>query len=235
MLTDWLGVAEAALEFGATVIISSSRAAKLQDKITELQSLYPSAKDRISGFTCDLADEENLENNVKQLLERAGTLDHIVQTAGDDLGTKTLAEIDMDFVKKAGLVRFFSVLMLAKHAPKHLNPGPKSSITYTSGVVSERPFPGWTVIAAYAAGAHGMARGLALDLKPIRVNVVAPGPVQTQIWDKISPEEQKGYSAALPTGTVGKPADVAESFLYSIRDHNLTGAVIQSDGGARFM
>jgi NAD(P)-dependent dehydrogenase (short-subunit alcohol dehydrogenase family) len=220
------------LEFGATVVISSSRTEKVKEKVAELQRLYPSARDRISGHACNLADEANLESNIRELLEKTGTIDHIVHTAGDSLSVKPMAEIDMDFVKKAGQVRFFSILMLAKHAPKYLNPGPKSSITLTSGLVASRPVPGWTVIGAYAAGAEGMTRGLALELKPIRVNIVAPGPINTAIFDSVSDEDRKAYADRMPTGQIGEVADIVESYLSCIKDHNLSGTIIHSDGGA---
>jgi hypothetical protein len=66
------------------------------------------------------------------------------------------------------MIRFFSHLMLGKHAPKYLKGGRQSSITFTTAGVSERPMPGWAVVNGFITGQHGICRGLALDLKPIR-------------------------------------------------------------------
>ena len=65
---------------------------------------------------------------------------------------------------------------------KALSGGPKSSITFTTGAVSEKPIPNWAMINSYATGLQGMTRGLALDMKPIRVNLVSPGAVDTELW-----------------------------------------------------
>ena len=217
--------------------ITSSSAAKLATKIAQLQGLYPSAKDRVTGHVCNLADEANLEQNIATLFASTGELDHVVYTAGDSLGMKPLDEIDYDFAKKAGLVRFFSVLFVGKYAARYLKKSPRSSITLTSGYVAERPIPHWTVINSYASGVQGMTRGLALDLKPIRVNVVSPGYVDTELWSSFMNDEQKQGAFAeaektLPTGKVGQVEDVAESYLFSMKNQNVTGTVISTTGGA---
>lgn len=141
----------------------------------------------------------------------------------------------MDGVKKAGLVRFFAPLFIGKYAPRYLTPGPKGSITITTGAVSERPIPNWTVVNSYATGLQGMVRGLALDLKPLRVNLVSPGAVDTELWKGMSEEQKKGMFEELakktPVGSVGQVEDVTESFLYLMKDRNITGAMISTSGG----
>lgn len=169
-----------------------------------------------------------------KLLEAAGKLDHIIHTAGDALAIKGINDIDIDFVTKAGSVRFFAPLMIAKHAPKYLTGGPRSSITITSGGVAERPQPNWAIVNSYLTGLQGMVRGLALDLKPIRVNLVTPGAVDTELW-KMPEEEKKAFlssiAAAVPTGKVGQVEDVVESYMYLLKDQNATGSNVSTDSG----
>lgn len=106
------GVAEASLENGCTVFISSSNPDRVQTAVEKLKKSYPSASDRISGHACNLADEANLEQNIAQLFEKVGTgLDHVVHTAGDSLAVTPVGEISMESVKKAGMVRFFAPLV----------------------------------------------------------------------------------------------------------------------------
>ena len=144
-------------------------------------------------------------------------------------------EIDMDKLIKAGMVRFFAPLMVGKHAPKYLNAGPKSSITLTTGSVSERPRPNWSAIGSFATGLQGMCRGLALDLKPIRVNLISPGAVDTELWNGMSEQARndmmKSLEGHLPTGRAGRGVDVAESYLYVMKDQNVTGSMISTNGG----
>lgn len=134
-----------------------------------------------------------------------------------------------------GMVRFFAPLFLGKLAPKYMNPGPASSIIITTGSVSERPLPDWTVVNSYATGLQGMVRGMALDLKPLRINLVSPGVVDTELW-KDMPEDVKREMFAemekkIPVGKVGQVVDVAESYLYLMKDRNVSGAMVSTSGG----
>lgn len=86
-----------------------------------------------------------------------------------------------------------------------------------------------------------MTRNLALDLAPIRVNAVEPGLVNTEIWDKSFPsieEREAGLqqmAGHLPTGKPATPDEVAEAYVYFLRDSNTTGEVVQTRGGAHLI
>jgi NAD(P)-dependent dehydrogenase (short-subunit alcohol dehydrogenase family) len=100
----------------------------------------------------------------------------------------------------------------------------------------EKPAPGWTMATAICSAITGLARGLALDLKPIRVNVVHPGAVKTELFSMFPEEQLEGmlkiFRDSSTTGTVGKPEDLAESYIYLMKDEFVTGSVIESNGGA---
>ena len=89
----------------------------------------------------------------------------------------------------------------------------------------------WTVIGAFAAGIPGIVRGLALDLKPLRFNAVSPGLVDTELWrDMPTDAKKKFYHEAEqknPTGAVAQASDVAESFVYLMRDYNTTVSALE--------
>ena len=234
-------VAEASVEYGADVTVSSSSTAKVQKTIDSLIKAYPSAKSRVHGFACDLSTPE-LDGNIKKLLEdttaaAGGKLDHIAYTAGDSLTQTGLESATLPLLQKAAMVRFNGPLFVGKHAPQFMTPGPASSITLTNGVVSQKPNKGWSLIAGYSAGLPGMARNLSLDIAPLRVNVVEPGAVLTELWDSFttSPEHRgqmiEMFKGKTTTGQVGAPADLAEAYLYVFRNPNVTGTVIASNGG----
>ncbi|MCJ1307942.1 hypothetical protein MMC25_001590 [Agyrium rufum] len=229
-------VVEACLEFGATVIISSSNQSKIDSSIASLLKDYPSAKDRLSGHACNLGDGATLESNVKTLFETAGKLNHVVFTAGDALSVLKIQDVSMDKLQQAGMVRFNAVVMVGKYAPQYLENSVSSSIVITTGTVSQRPHPNWSVVGAYATALHGLTRGLALDLAPIRVNLISPGAVKTPLWSGMSEEQfaamEKGFKEKSTTGAIGLPEDVAEAFLFAMKDKNCTGTVINSDSGA---
>ena len=83
-----------------------------------------------------------------------------------------------------------------------------------------------------------MARNLAIDLKPVRVNLVQPGAVDTPLW-RMSDEEKErtfgGVRAKAPTGRVAGPEDVAEAYLWLMKDWNVTGTVAASDSGSKLV
>ncbi|CAD0082323.1 unnamed protein product [Aureobasidium vineae] len=233
------GVAEASLENGAHVIISSSNESRVQEAVSKLQKAYPSAAQRVEGYAANMGDQASLESNVEQLFKKAGSLNHVVFTAGDSLAMMPLEDATMDKTIQAGMVRFFAPLMVAKHAAKVLDKSPTSSITLTTGNVSEKPIPNWSVINGFATALQGSTRGLALDLKPIRVNLVSPGAVETPLWDGIPEEQRKqmfeSFASKMATGKIGQVEDVAEAFLYAMKDKNLTGSMISTNGGSMLM
>ena len=229
------GAAEACLEYGATVILSSSQSKRLDSAISTLLEAYPSAKSRLSGHACDLGDSKNLESNIKALFESTGEVNHVVFTAGDPLALGPFAETSLDIIQQAGMVRFFAPLLVAKYALGYMPRTASSSITMTSGSIAVKPMPGWAVVNSYATGLFGMTRGLALDLAPIRVNCIAPGAVETPLWNML-PEDQReklklSLKEKMTTGAVGRTEDVAEAYLYLLRDENCTGSIISTDGG----
>jgi NAD(P)-dependent dehydrogenase (short-subunit alcohol dehydrogenase family) len=128
---------------------------------------------------------------------------------------------------------------------------------FTSGTIAERPTTDWTIVASYAAAVRGMTRNLAIDLAPIRVNSVSPGSTNTELWNGL-PEEHKlaifkSIEGKVPTGHVGKrecgsnkhfsvdlltvstAEEVAEAYLWLMKDSNVTGFVACSDSGANLV
>ena len=230
-------VAEACIEYGCVVIISASSQAKATKAHDSLRKAYPSATDRITSLSCDLAEANDLEANIAGLFQevsKTGPLDHIVFTAGDELVQIPITSVTLSVAQQAGLVRFFAPLLVAKHASSHINPGPKSSITLTSGVGSHKMGSGGSIAGAYAAGLQGMTRALAVDMQPIRGNVVAPGPTDTPLWRMPSQHKQEVIEflkTKLTTGQIGSPENVVETYLGVLRDWNCTGAVLSTNGG----
>jgi NAD(P)-dependent dehydrogenase (short-subunit alcohol dehydrogenase family) len=82
---------------------------------------------------------------------------------------------------------------------------------------------------------EGMARALALELAPVRVNVVRPGVNRTELWDSLGEEAVEGLyreaAETLPVGRVGEAADVASAYLYAMANPHATGTVVTVDGG----
>ncbi|KAB8070400.1 hypothetical protein BDV29DRAFT_34065 [Aspergillus leporis] len=225
-------VAQLALAEGVRVAIASSSRSKINNAVERLNSTSP--KHQVTGYLVDLLTEDldvSLDNLLKNVT-KDGTLklDHIIHTAGRP-GPLEVKDFDLPSLQNAGRLHFFAPLLLAKVAPKFLNPGPTSSLIFTTGQVSQKPIPAWSVVAAYASGVHGMTRGLALDLKPLRVNLVSPGATDTELWGPAREQMRDDFAKTALLGKAGTPEEVAEAYIYFMRDTNATGSIVSSDGG----
>ncbi|PVH97520.1 short chain dehydrogenase [Periconia macrospinosa] len=236
------GVAEGVLEHGAKIAIASSNPTRIASAASSLAASYPSKSSNIHSFTVDLANHSTIEANLAKLFDDVVAaiggadkkLDHVVYTAGDSLALTKIADLNIEAVLKAGSLRFFAPLLLAKFIPTCVVASPLSSYTITSGGVGEKPAPDWSIVASYCGGHHAMVRNLAVDLKPVRVNGVAPGAVDTELWNLGEEEKKKMFEvlgAKLLTGRVGRVEDVVESYLGILRDANMDGTMVRTDGG----
>ncbi|KAL2849288.1 hypothetical protein BJX68DRAFT_255480 [Aspergillus pseudodeflectus] len=209
-------VAEKCLTEGGVVHIASSNESKVNASV---QALEGKAQRR-----------SDLRPYLERLLSAVAPIDHIVFTAGDSLAVKPLDSINLGLIQRAGHIRFAVPLLIAKLAPRFMKPGYTSSITLTTGAGSQKPFPGWALVAGYLTGLHGITRTLALDLKPLRVNLVSPGVVATPLWGSNGPPEEVNNQTTL--GKVGSPEEVAEAYVYLMKDTNATGSCVSTNGGS---
>jgi len=231
-------VAEGALEQGAKVIISGSNEAKLARTVQRLKESYPDTADGcIATYACDLANESELDANIQTLLAAITDggkhkLNHIVFTAGDAFAPNPISAADLDKFRQAQTVRLVAPIIIAKHLAPHMEPSADNSFTVTSGAAVEKPSPGSALLVAVGAAIEGLARGLAVDLAPVRVNCVAPGAIKTELLAKrLTPERALAYERATKVGRLGMPEDTAEAYLYAMRDGFVTGALVKTNGG----
>ncbi len=216
-------VAEAALAAGATVRIGSTNAAKIEDALARLG---PQA----SGAIVNTTDEASLAAFFGSL----GQIDHLVHTAGDRLprGLAIGPEFDLAAAQGAMGARFWGPLLAIKHALPKLSP--EASVTLTAGLYAHRPTKGSSMSTAIAGAVEHLARGLAVDLAPVRVNAVTPGLISTEMWAKIPEDAQGAMTKAQPLPRMGFPAEAAEAYLYFMRAGFTTGQVAVVDGGRLF-
>jgi NAD(P)-dependent dehydrogenase (short-subunit alcohol dehydrogenase family) len=237
-------VANMALSYGARVTISGSGQSKADAKVKQLQSLYADLPaEHIAGYACDLFDIANLESNLTALFDKATNggnkkIDHIAFTAGDSLSIPSVKDVTPETMLKGLNVRLVApgiiakLLATGKYMPQSVN----SSLTLTGGTNTHKPFPGWTFVAVSGAATEGLARGLAVDLKPIRTNVVIPGAIQSELiqpmLDKMGEEAAAKWTRENSlTSTLGQPEEIAEAYGYLMKDKFANGSQVTSDGG----
>lgn len=230
-------IAEACFEYGAIITISGSKPERLDATVQRLRDSYGDLQSRVSTHVCDLSNEETIESNVLNLLKAAtdnGThkLNHLAFTAGDSIPMQPLTEANFAGIRRFGLVRFFGQVFIAKYLAEYMERSADSSFTITGGVNSWKPSPGWSLPASLGSQNEGLARGLAVDLAPIRTNLVSPGAINTELLKRrITPEREQLFIQKSLVQRLGRPEDTAEAYLYCMKDGFITGTAIQTNGG----
>jgi len=219
------GLAAAAVDRGAEVVLVGRSRDKLQDASQALGG--PPA---VEAIAADVTHEDE----VARMFARVGPFDHLVITRGTPPVAAPIAAFDLDQVRAFVDTMLVSAISLAKHAHGTLRSG--GSLTFTSGISKDRPpVPGGAVVAAVAGSFGYLARALALELAPTRVNVVSPGWVDTPMWDTLVGEGKTAMweemSHRLPAGRIASPADIAPAYLFLMASELTTGTVLAIDGG----
>ena len=210
------GVASAAKEAGASVVVASSRKEKVEAAVARLGT-------GAQGLVIDTGSDES----VGAAFAEVGAFDHLVYSAGDWDGRPT-DMWDLDAGQWIFRIRFWGALRAIKHARQSISSS--GSITLTSGVAAHKPRPGNTVTSAGAAAIENLARGLAVDLAPIRVNCVSPGYILTEALEGLE-DAIRPMTARQPVARMGEPGEIAQAYLYFMRGTYTTGTVAIVDGG----
>ena len=217
-----LAVAEQAAEQGAEVVIVSSNAERVQKAIQSIGG-------DVRGEAIDVSDEKAIAGFFTKL----GAFDHLVFTAGDSLQLRALADTDLKHARRAFELRYWSALATVKYGSPQIRKG--GSIVLTTGVAGRRPHSGWVIAASVCGTIEALTRALAIELAPIRVNAVSPGVVRTNLWQKMSPAEREqlfeSVGNRLPVGRVGEAHDIAQAYLFLMKEGFSTGQTIVVDGG----
>lgn len=213
-----LATAELAKSEGAEVVIVSRSAAKLDPVAERL---------KIAAFPADVTSDES----VAELFRRTGPVDHVVLTAAQ-LRTGPFKTVAMDDVRATMEGKFWGAWRVAREA--EIRPG--GSLTLVTGFLSVRPRPNSAIISAANGALESLARALALELAPVRVNAVSPGVIDTPIRAAMPEAARKEMlaktAAALPVGRVGMAEDIARQIGSFMANGFATGSIVYIDGGA---
>ena len=218
-------VAKMAAKLDASVVMSS----RTQDK---LERAANSVEGQTEAIAVDILDE----NSVNALFERVGSFDHLVVTAVADENSLRSPLADMDTkTAQRGMEKFWGTFFAVRAAvPKIAQDG---SITITSSVSIFKPSKngGVSVMSAASGAVAVFGRTLAAELAPIRVNVIAPGVVDTGVWNSQDNTEKenllKWAERSLPVQHIGQAEELAQAILGLITNSYITGVVLPVDGG----
>jgi NAD(P)-dependent dehydrogenase (short-subunit alcohol dehydrogenase family) len=221
-----LAVAKAAAGEGARVLIAGRSAERLARAAAEIEG---PVETRVLDAT--------READVKAFFEALAGLDHLVVTAHQSSAGLGAMQVFPALETSAARLfmdgKFWAQFIAARHAAPRLPP--HGSITLFSGVASRKAMPRHTAIAAVNGAVEAFGRALAHELRPRRVNVIAPGLTATSTYNSMPARDRDALFASraghLPVGRVGTPEDIAQAVLYVMKNGYSTGAVIDVDGG----
>lgn len=230
MAARWLviggssGIGEAtarlAAEGGGVVTIASRSADKLAAALARLPAGVGSA-------VLDVVDAAA----VQHFFAGQAPWDHVV-LAGSSTQTGPVRGLPLDAARASMDNKFWGAYHVGRHA--RLTDG--GSLTFVSGVYSQRPQPTAVLQGVINAAIESLARGLALELAPaVRVNTVSPSTTSTPLWDKLGPAgRQRKFSemrARLPLARVAEPGDIAQAIVFVATNRFATGSTVLVDGG----
>ena len=215
-----LAVAQLAMAAGAQVCIGSHDETRLG---VALALLGRGAR----GQRVDVGDEASLA----EFFTWSGTVDHLVYTAGDWARRKATPGkgFVMADAQRAFDIRFWGLLRTLDVALPHL--AKDGSIVLTGGLLAHRPQKGQAISSAVTGAVEHLAKGLAVDFAPIRVNVVVPGFIATDVWARMPEAAVAGLVAGQAIERPGQAQEVAEAYLAFMHATYTTGQAVIVDGG----
>jgi NAD(P)-dependent dehydrogenase (short-subunit alcohol dehydrogenase family) len=219
-----LGTARRARAEGANLILTGRDPERLQRAASELGAV---------STAFDATDFERLGRFFDEL---PTPIDHVLVTAGRPYYGRLA---DMDFAQARRFVdeHLLLALQVARNAADKVRPG--GTLLFMSGTGGRRPAPGFALISALTAALPALTANLALELAPVRVNLIAAGFVDTPLSASLLGDELESrrnqLGATLPIRRVVQPADVAALAVHIMTNTALTGATYDIDGGQQLV
>jgi len=219
-----LETARQARAAGAKLILTARNPERLQRAASELGAL--------STAPFDAADPVALERFFRDL----PAIDHVMMTAGRPYYGRLA---DMDFAKIRDLVgeHLSQALYVARNAANKVRPG--GTLIFMGGTGARRPAIGLSITSAMTAALPALTASLALEIAPVRVNLIAAGFVDTPLSAELLGDQlekrRNQLRTTLPIGRVVGPADVAALAVHIMTNTALTGATYDIDGGQQFV
>jgi NAD(P)-dependent dehydrogenase (short-subunit alcohol dehydrogenase family) len=218
---------------GAQLVVSGRRDEEGQKLVTEIRKNGAEAE----FIRADVRREEDVRNLIDKTVERFGRLDVAVNTAGTEGVPGPITEQTADSYAATFDTNVLGTLLSMKHELRVMLPQKNGSIVNISSTYGRTGAAGASVYCASKHAVEGLTKSAALEAAGtgVRVNVVAPGPIETPLLNRFTgtAERKAGLASTVPLKRVGKPEEIAQTiaFLSSDKASFITGASYLVDGG----
>lgn len=213
-----LATAKMLQENGALVTVTGRN----QEKLDNAKS---------SGLSTAQVDSSNIAS-LEKFFASQGNIDHLVIAVSGGKGIGNFNELSLDDLRAGFEEKFWVQLYTLKVGLPYLTS--KGSVTLITAISATAKFPGTSGLAAINGALEIMVPILAKELKPLRVNAVSPGVIDTDWWNFLGAEKDEtfdSYAAQTLVGRIGQPNDIAQAIQFLIENEYMTGKVIGCDGG----
>jgi len=214
-------------------LATAQRFAALGDRVAVTYNSSP-PPEGFFAVKCDVTSSADVDDAFKAVEQHYGPVEILVSNAGmtKDMLLLRMSEDDFTQVVDANLTAAYRV---AKRAAQGMLKARKGRIIFVSSVVGLLGSAGQANYSASKSGLVGLARSIARELgsRSITANVVAPGPVATDMLAALSEDRREALTTAVPLGRLASPDEIAGTitFLASADAAFITGAIIPVDGG----
>lgn len=222
------------LENGANVVICGSKQESVDKAMEKLTKTFPA--ERLYGVWPDLSDYSSVEKAFNDVKEHFGSLDILVNNAGV-ASYSSIFTMEVSEFEKVIDLNVNAVFYCSKAAAIIMRERQQGVILNTSSMVSLYGQPSGCGYPTSKFAVNGMTKSLARELAPygIRVNAVAPGVTNTDMFANLPDDMKERTVKTIPLGRAGESDDIANAFLFLASDNAsyISGAILSVDGLAR--
>jgi NAD(P)-dependent dehydrogenase (short-subunit alcohol dehydrogenase family) len=218
---------------GASVVVSGRRDDVGEALVAELRALGAEAE----FIRADVRHESDVQNLVDKTVARFGRLDVAVNNAGTEGKPGPVTEQTADSYAATFDTNVLGVLLSMKHELRVMQAQGAGSIVNLSSTMGQRGAAGASLYTASKHAVEGLTKSAALEAAAfgVRVNAVAPGPIETAMLDRFTgnADRKAGLVAGVPLKRAGRPEEIADSivFVASSKASFITGQIINVNGG----
>ena len=218
---------------GARIVVSGRRDATGEALVTELRSLGAQAE----FVRADVRHENEVQNLVDKTVARFGRLDVAVNNAGTEGKAGPITEQTAENYAATFDTNVLGVLLSMKHELRVMQSQGAGSIVNLSSTMGHRGAAGASLYAASKHAVEGLTKSAALEAAAfgVRVNAVAPGPIETAMLDRFTgnADRKAGLVAGVPMKRVGRPEEIADAIVFAAsgKASFISGQIIAVNGG----
>jgi NAD(P)-dependent dehydrogenase (short-subunit alcohol dehydrogenase family) len=218
---------------GANLVVSGRRDDAGHALVAELRALGAEAE----FVRADVRRESEVQNLVDKTVARFGRLDVAVNNAGTEGKPGPVIEQTAESYAATFDTNVLGVVLSMKHELRVMQNQGAGSIVNLSSTYGQRGGPGASLYVASKHAVEGLTKSAALEAAAfgVRVNAVAPGPIETAMLDRFtgSAERKAGLVAGVPMKRVGRPEEIADAIVFasSAKASFITGQTISVNGG----